>query len=141
MASLNLNPATRYKSSAHSSTGTQSGLRSRNPSTACRLLVSWSFHSPPGVLFTVPSRYWFTIGHSGIFSLTRWSSQIHTEFHVLHATRESLKLYTQLLVIEHIKIGIEFEYKTFTFYGIVFGYFVTNDIQQFDLCFLKIPQP
>ncbi len=21
------------------------------------------FHSPPGVLFTFPSRYWFTIGH------------------------------------------------------------------------------
>jgi hypothetical protein len=84
-----LNPAIRYKSPAHSSTGTQSGLTTRSPSAACRLLVSCSFHSPPGVLFTFPSRYWFTIGHSGIFSLARWSLRIHTEFHVLHATRES----------------------------------------------------
>src|SRR5258706_11823590 len=40
------------------------------------------FHSPPGVLFTFPSRYWFTIGHERVFSLTRWSSQIPTGFHV-----------------------------------------------------------
>ena len=56
------------------------------PPTACKYMVSCSFHSPPGVLFTFPSRYYFTIGHSGIFSLTRWSSQIHTGFHVPHAT-------------------------------------------------------
>ena len=56
-------------------------------------MVSCSFHSPPGVLFTFPSRYCFTIGHSGIFSLTRWSSQIHTEFHVLHATWDSIWLF------------------------------------------------
>ena len=30
-------------------------------STACRHLVSDLFHSPPGVLFTFPSRYLFTI--------------------------------------------------------------------------------
>ena len=46
------------------------------------------FHSPPGVLFTFPSRYSFTIGHQVVFSLTRWSGQIPTEFHVLHGTRE-----------------------------------------------------
>src|SRR5258706_7002265 len=40
------------------------------------------FHSPPGVLFTFPSRYWFTIGHERVFSLTRWSSQIPAGFHV-----------------------------------------------------------
>ena len=38
-----------------------------------RLLVSIRFqvlfHSPPGVLFTFPSRYWFTIGHQRVFSL------------------------------------------------------------------------
>src|SRR6476620_12322824 len=51
------------------------------------------FHSPPGVLFTFPSRYYFTIGHSGVFSLTRWSSLIHTEFHVLHATWDSVGLF------------------------------------------------
>ncbi len=40
-----------------------------------------------GVLFTFPSRYYFTIGHPGVFSLTRWSLLIHTGFHVPHATR------------------------------------------------------
>ena len=33
-----------------------------------------------GVLFTFPSRYWFTIGHQGVFSLGTWSSQIPTRF-------------------------------------------------------------
>ena len=44
------------------------------------------FHSPPGVLFTFPSRYSFTIGHQVVFSFTQWSGQILTEFHVLHDT-------------------------------------------------------
>ncbi len=42
-----------------------------------------------GVLFTFPSRYYFAIGYAVVFSLTRWSSLIHTEFHVLRATRDS----------------------------------------------------
>ena len=29
------------------------------------------------MLFTFPSRYCFTIGHQGVFSLGRWSCQIH----------------------------------------------------------------
>ena len=41
-----------------------------------------------GFSFTFPSLYFFTIGHSGVFSLTRWSSLIHTGFHVPHATRD-----------------------------------------------------
>ncbi|KAI8025636.1 hypothetical protein LOK49_LG02G01967 [Camellia lanceoleosa] len=45
------------------------------------------FHSPMGVLFTLPSRYYFAIGHPGVFSLARWSLLIHTGFHVSHATR------------------------------------------------------
>ncbi|KAK9082292.1 hypothetical protein Syun_031750 [Stephania yunnanensis] len=44
------------------------------------------FHSPMGVLFTLPSRYYFAIGHPGVFSLARWLL-IHTGFHVPHATR------------------------------------------------------
>jgi len=31
-----------------------------------------------GVLFTFPSQYWFTIGLSGVFSLTGWCRQIQT---------------------------------------------------------------
>jgi hypothetical protein len=45
------------------------------------------FHSPPGVLFTFPSRYWFTIGRQGVFSLGRWSSRIPTGFHVSRGTQ------------------------------------------------------
>lgn len=32
------------------------------------------------VLFTFPSRYWFTIGLSGVFSLTGWCRQLQTGF-------------------------------------------------------------
>ena len=46
------------------------------------------FHSPPGVLFTFPSRYWFTIGRKGVLSLRGWSPQIHTGFPGSRATRE-----------------------------------------------------
>ena len=44
------------------------------------------FHSPPGVLFTFPSRYCFTIGHQVVFSLGRWSSLLPTRFHVSRGT-------------------------------------------------------
>ena len=40
-----------------------------------------------GVLFTFPSRYWFTIGHQEVFSLTRWSSWILAGFHVSRDTQ------------------------------------------------------
>ena len=44
-------------------------------------------HSPCGVLFTFPSRYWYTIGLLGVFSLTGWSPQIQTGFHVSRPTQ------------------------------------------------------
>ena len=47
------------------------------------------FHSPPGVLFTFPSRYLFTIGHQLVFSLTGWSPLIHTRFLVSRTTLDS----------------------------------------------------
>src|SRR5256885_7381369 len=46
------------------------------------------FHSPPGVLFTFPSRYLFTIGRQGVLSLGGWAPRIHAELHVDRATRE-----------------------------------------------------
>ena len=45
------------------------------------------FHSPPGVLFTFPSRYWFTIGHRVVFSLARWSWLFPTGFLVSRRTQ------------------------------------------------------
>lgn len=44
------------------------------------------FHSPPGVLFTFPSRYLSAIGHQGVFRLNGWSRQIHTEFQEFRVT-------------------------------------------------------
>jgi hypothetical protein len=44
------------------------------------------FHSGSPVLFTFPSRYWFTIGHKRVFSLGKWSSQIPTRLHVSRGT-------------------------------------------------------
>ena len=40
-----------------------------------------------GVLFAFPSRYWFTIGQSGVFSLGGWSPHIQTGYHVSRLTR------------------------------------------------------
>ena len=42
-----------------------------------------------GVLFTFPSQYLFTIGLSGVFSLTGWSRQLHAEFLVIRATQDT----------------------------------------------------
>ena len=66
-------------SQAHSSKGTLSQLlRLLQRFVSKRFQVL--FHSPPGVLFTFPSRYLSAIGHLGVFRLTRWSWRIHTGF-------------------------------------------------------------
>ena len=56
------------------------------PPTACRHTVSYSFSLPYGGSFHHSLAVLFTIGYQGVFSLTRWFSQIHTEFHMFHAT-------------------------------------------------------
>src|SRR3954466_12939069 len=70
------------KSLGHYAKGTPSA---RSCDIGLRLLVSAGFqglfHSPPGVLFSVRSRYSFAIGFSGVFSLGAWSPQIHARFH------------------------------------------------------------
>ena len=63
-----------------------------HPEGLLRIVGTWFqelFHSPPGVLFTFPSRYLSAIGHQRIFRLTGWSRQIHTRFHGPRATRET----------------------------------------------------
>ena len=42
------------------------------------------------VLFIVQSPYSFAIGHRGVFSLARWSGQLHTRFHESGITLERL---------------------------------------------------
>ncbi len=64
----------------------------RHGTSPLRLLVGTRFqvlfHSPPGVLFTFPSRYWSTIGHRRVFRLGGWSPLLPTGFHVSGSTRE-----------------------------------------------------
>ena len=49
------------------------------------------FHSLVGVLFTFPSRYWYAIGLSGVFSLAGWSRRIRAEFLVLRVTQDTTR--------------------------------------------------
>ena len=64
----------------------------RHPAWGLRLLVGARFqalfHSPLGVLFTFPSRYWFAIGRGRVFSLGGWSPLLPAGFHVPGGTRE-----------------------------------------------------
>lgn len=60
-----------------------------------------------GVLFAFPSRYWFTIGQSGVFSLGGWSPHIQTGYHV---SRPTLRVHS---------IDV-FMYGTFTLYRATF---------------------
>ena len=73
----------RSNSPDHNAKGTQSPRKS--PKGPARLLplvgtrFQVLFHSPPGVLFTFPSRYSCTIGRGRVFSLGGWSPQIQPE--------------------------------------------------------------
>ena len=49
------------------------------------------FHSPPGVLFTFPSRYFSTIGHQVVFRLGGWSPHLPTGFHVPRGTLDTAR--------------------------------------------------
>jgi hypothetical protein len=77
-------------SQAHSSKGTLSPLLRRLQRFVSRRFQVL-FHSPPGVLFTFPSRYLSAIGHLGVFRLTRWSWLIHTGFLGPRATWDTLR--------------------------------------------------
>src|SRR5579864_4368111 len=76
--------ATECKSLTHYTKGTQS------PLTRLLLFVCTRFqdlfHSPSGVLFAFPSRYWFTIGRYRVFSLGGWSPHVQTGLHVSRPT-------------------------------------------------------
>ena len=45
------------------------------------------------MLFTFPSRYWYTIGLLRVFSLAGWSRRIHTGFLVSRATQDAATLH------------------------------------------------
>ena len=72
----------------HNAKGTQSGAQvPLLPLAGTRFQDL--FHSPPGVLFTFPSRYWCTIGHGRVFSLGGWSPRVPTGFLVSGRTQVS----------------------------------------------------
>ena len=83
-----------------------------------RLLVSVRFqvlfHSPPGVLFTFPSRYYSAIGHQVVFSLGGWSPLLPTRFHVpcgtlVPAARSSLSLTGLLPSLVPLSNGLQLD--------------------------------
>src|SRR5512140_479615 len=82
-----LSLATYIKSPNHDAKGTPSHLPC---GVVLGLLVDMWFQvllTPlTGVLFTFPSRYWYTIGRQVVFSLTRWSWQIQAGLHVSRLT-------------------------------------------------------
>ena len=77
------------------------------------------FHSPPGVLFTFPSRYCFAIGHWVVFRLGGWAPRLHTKFLVLGAT------------LVPSRYMLYFVYGTFTLCGVSFQTSSTIDHMSF----------
>ena len=77
--------ATDSKSLTHYTKGTQSPTKGFH----CLYVYGFRVYFTPlsGVLFAFPSRYWFTIGRSGVFSLGGWSPHVQTGFHVPRPTQ------------------------------------------------------
>jgi hypothetical protein len=100
----------RSNSPDHNAKGTQSVVTRTNPCPtsyrlyACRFRIS--FTPRTGVLFTFPSRYSFTIGHTRVFSLGGWSPRIHARLLGSGVTQEL-----------HYAWSMVFAYRAFTVYG------------------------
>ena len=88
---LDLNLAAYDNSPDHSTKGTRLHVNGRALG-AWKHRVSGSFHSPPGVLFTFPSQYCFTIGHWVVFRLGWWSTRLPTGFLVSRGTLDPARL-------------------------------------------------
>lgn len=84
-----LNLARPHNSPVHSSIGTPLTLLLSGLRLLVNIRFQVLFHSPPGVLFTFPSRYSYTIGLTGVFSLAGWSRRIRAEFHVFRVTQDT----------------------------------------------------
>ena len=82
-----LNLAKYIHSPDHSTKGTRSSVDGLSVLVNTRFQVL--FHSPPGVLFTFPSQYFFSIGHRVVFRLGGWSPRIPTGFHVSGGTLDT----------------------------------------------------
>ena len=100
----------RSNSPDHNAKGTQSAAVRASPYPASyRLYASRfriSFTPRTGVLFTFPSRYSFTIGHTRVFSLGGWSPRFHARLLESGVTQEL-----------HYARCMVFAYRAFTVYG------------------------
>ncbi len=82
----------RSNSPDHNAKGTQSVVTGTSPCPtsyrlyACRFRIY--FTPRTGVLFTFPSRYSFTIGHTRVFSLGGWSPRFHARLLESGVTQE-----------------------------------------------------
>ncbi len=85
---LVLNLASYIHSPDHSTKGTRSPFDGLSVLVSTRFQVL--FHSPPGVLFTFPSQYSYTIGHWVVFRLGGWSPRLPTGFHVSRGTLDTV---------------------------------------------------
>ena len=106
---------TQYLTSHHTHNSLDRSTKSTISSlNALYLLVNIGFqvlfHSPPGVLFNFPSRYFFSIGYQLVFSLGRWSGLLPTRFLVSCRTLDST---------HH---SHHFDYETFTLSGLLSQY-------------------
>ena len=101
----------RSNSPDHNAKGTQSPPGQPKPPRKLPPLVGTRFqvlfHSPPGVLFTFPSRYSFTIGRGRVFSLGGWSPLI----------QPGLLDAPSLLGIRYHTLRSGFAYRALTCYG------------------------
>src|SRR3970282_929571 len=86
----------RSKSLTHYTKGTQSHAEACSYSLYA---YGFRFYFTPlsGVLFAFPSRYWFTIGRQGVFSLGGWYPHIQTGLHVSRPTYPRLSSACTLL--------------------------------------------
>ena len=91
-------------SQAHSSKGTPS--HHKRALTDCKHTVSGTISLPSRGTFHHSLTVLSTIGYQEVFSLTRWSWQIHTGLHESRPTRESV-------TPQHT----HFSYRTLTHYG------------------------
>jgi len=96
--------------------------------TACKRMVSGSLSSPPGVLLIFRSRYYFTIGRQGVFSLAGWTPQIPSCFHVTGCTQ-----------VPHQRL-VAYAYGTITLYGGT-SQFLLLATSLFTPCKALLPRP
>ena len=82
-----LNLAAYYNSPDRSTKSTMSHVNVLHVLVSIRFQVL--FHSPPGVLFTFPSQYCFTIGHQVVFRLGGWAPRVPIGLHVSDGTLDT----------------------------------------------------